>query len=175
MYSRGLAAGAGGVAGTESSKPRVPSPPRGVDEHQEFWFRRSMGATLAAQEEMFPELIVREPEKYRTLRERWAELSEKADEVGGLCPQFAVSDLLDVSKQRVSQLCKAGQLEQIRFLGVCWVTGRSIKRLLEDQPNKGGVGKRRGGVWNELVIGGKVVLAATAASIPPEWVGESDD
>lgn len=173
------AAGAGGLAGAADQKPRVPSQPSGVDGHQEFWNRVRMEATLTAQAEMFPELIVREPKKYRTLVERWTELSAKAEECGGLCPQFAVADLLEVSKQRVSQLCKSGQLEQIRFLGVCWVTGRSIRRLLQDEPNKGGLGKRRGGIWQEFAIGGKIVLANVAAVTPPGFVGmpeeEGDD
>lgn len=128
---------------------------------------------LNMQAVLWPDLMLEDTEGVRdTLRDRWNALNECAQLHGGLCPQMAVKDLLGVSQGRVSQLVKEGQLHQVRFLGVVWVTGNSLAVLLSNPKNKGGRGHRNPRLWDELVVGGKTLVAVGAATIPDRWVNE---
>ena len=125
----------------------------------------------AAQSSLWPDLYFEDDSGIRdSLRERWRALNDFADEHGGLCPQMAVKDLLGISQGRVSQLVTAGQLHQVRFLGVCWITGNSITAWLAADKSKGGRGRRNPRLWDELVVGGKVLAAISVAAIPDSWV-----
>lgn len=125
----------------------------------------------ASQAALWPELYVEDETGVRdTLRDRWRALHQFADEHGGLCPQRAVHHLLGVSQPRVVELIGKGQLHQVKFLGVCWVTGNSIASWIAKDKSKGGRGKRDPRLWDELVFGGKVGLAVASATIPDRWV-----
>jgi predicted DNA-binding transcriptional regulator AlpA len=125
----------------------------------------------ATQTALWPNLYVEDASGVRdTLRDRWRALNEFADEQGGLCPQRAVHHLLGVSQPRVVELIGKGQLHQVKFLGVSWVTGNSISAWMTKEKSKGGRGKRDPRLWDELMLGGKVTAAFVAATTPDRWV-----
>ena len=126
----------------------------------------------ATQSALWPDLEVEDESTgvRDTLRDRWKALNEFSLEHGGLCPQAAVKDLLGISQGRVSQLIKAGQLHQVKFLGVCWVTGNSLAAYMAAEKSKGGRGHRNPRLWDEFVVGGKLTLARVAAVTPDRWV-----
>jgi predicted XRE-type DNA-binding protein len=120
---------------------------------------------------LFPDLYVEDELGVRdTLRERWADLNEFAERHGGLCPQRAVKDVLGISQPRVSELVKLGQLHQVTFLGVVWITGNSIANVMARQKNVGGRGRRNARLWDSVVVGGKCLVATAAAVTPDHWV-----
>lgn len=126
----------------------------------------------ATQTALWPDLYIEDDHggMRDTLLDRWRALAEVSEKHGGLCPQAAVKDLLGISQGRVSQLVKAGQLHQVSFLGVCWITGNSITAHMAADKSKGGRGKRNMRLWDELVVGGKVLGAHVAAVTPDRWV-----
>lgn len=127
----------------------------------------------ASQAALWPDLYVEDDSGIRdTLRDRWRALNELAEQHGGLCPQMAVKDLLGISQGRVSQLVADGSLHQIRFLGAVWITGNSLAAQLTRTKSKGGRGHRKPRLWDELVVGGKTLVAVGAATIPDHWVNE---
>lgn len=130
-----------------------------------------LAMVTATQSALWPDLYVEDETTHvrDTLVERWKKLNEVSLEHGGLCPQWAVKDLLGVSQGRVSQLIKAGQLHQVKCLGVCWVTGNSLSSFMAADKAKGGRGKRNPRLWDELVIGGKIGMARLAAVTPDRW------
>jgi hypothetical protein len=120
---------------------------------------------------LWPDLYVEDDSGVRdTLRSRWRDLNEFAEQHGGLCPQCAVKDLLGVHQTRVSQLVRDGQLQQVNFLGVVWITGNSLVGYMTRTKSKGGRGRRNPRLWDELVVGGKTLVAVGAAAIPDRWV-----
>lgn len=131
-----------------------------------------LAMVTATQSALWPDLYVEDEstEMRDTLRDRWKRLNKFSLEHGGLCPQSAVKDLLGISQGRVSQLIKAGQLHQVKFLGVCWVTGNSLAAHMAADKAKGGRGNRNPRLWDELVIGGKIGVAHLAAVTPDRWV-----
>jgi hypothetical protein len=131
-----------------------------------------LAMVTATQSALWPDLYLEDESTgvRDTLRDRWKALNEFSLEHGGLCPQAAVKDLLAISQGRVSQLIKGGQLHQVKFLGVCWVTGNSLAAFMTAEKSKGGRGHRNPRLWDELVVGGKLTLARVAAVTPDRWV-----
>ncbi len=130
-----------------------------------------MSAT--AQAALWPDLYVDDEASgvRDTLRDRWRALTSFAQEHGGLAPQSACAELLGVSQPRISQLVKAGQLCQVKFLGVTWITGNSLSLYLSrEEKSVGGRGIRNPRLWDEIVISGKVIAANLAAVTPDRWV-----
>lgn len=84
---------------------------------------------------------------------------------GGLVPVSAMTDLFDVTRQRVHQLIAAGRLEKIQYGGVAFVTGRSIKEWRNDREHTGGRGVKKLGVFRSVVFGAKYGLAIARGSI----------
>lgn len=162
--------GAGGLSGTASQEPRVPSPPSSFDSHHGVCEGSAMNGTAL----LFPELERTSNETKRVgFLERWRNFGKLSDQFGGLAPQAFVHELLGCSRQRVHQLVDNGHLEQVDFMGTKWISARSLTDWMNTPMTGGGSGSgrhQRPSKWNRLVFDAKTVLAELGAKIPEDWV-----
>jgi hypothetical protein len=107
------------------------------------------------QETLFPMPEV-ERSFMATVEERMAEFIHIANARGGLIPRSAAPELLDLHKSRIQQLVDGGQLEQVSYFGVNFITGRSVKFWKEKQPSKVGRGHKKLSLWKQCVVGVKL-------------------
>lgn len=77
--------------------------------------------TAAPQFELFPEMLKGLPKREKTRWEQLREMQALTREKGALLPQIMAAEVLDVSKQRVSQLVQDGRLPVHDFFGRKWV------------------------------------------------------
>jgi hypothetical protein len=113
-------------------------------------------SNVADQTTLFPMPEVEKP-FLASVEERVEQLGVIGKAVGGLLPRNVASEVLGVSIPRISQLIDANQLEEIKYFGVSFVSGRSIKEWGSCEKSVGGRGKRRSlGLWKSVVVGVKV-------------------
>lgn len=117
----------------------------------------------AEQETLFP---LPEPQHVERSVQDWLDdFNHVAKGKGGLVPVSAMTDLFDVSRQRVHQLIASGRLEKIQYGGVAFVTGRSIKEWKDDRSLGGGPGCKKLGTWKSVVFGAKMGFSIAKGSI----------
>lgn len=117
-----------------------------------------MGTTAAIQGGLFGEDYAVESEPVsQGWRDRAATLINISETHGGLVPQSALPEVLDISRQRVHQLVQSGQFERVSVFNVPFVTGRSIDAWEKDEDKaKGGWRARRGTVWQRVSASVKI-------------------
>lgn len=69
----------------------------------------------------------REKSKLAKLWDHVREVKRITEEKGTLLPQHLVADILNLSKQRISQLIDDGRLEAVEVHGVRYVTAASVQ------------------------------------------------
>jgi len=121
--------------------------------------------SAANQATLFPMPEV-EKSTMATAEERAAEFANLATARGGLYPRSAIQEILGVHKSRVPQLIENGDLEEIQYFGVSFITGRSLREWQATERGRGGRGIKRLGIWKKMVVGWKVGNAYGEAVIP---------
>ena len=97
--------------------------------------------TTATQEELFPALPPRTVRP--SVREQWNAFRRDFDRMGGMLPPGPAAVFLGVSRQRVHQLIKAGQVRTKDYDDVGrWVSLEDIVQRMVETPNKGGRPKK---------------------------------
>lgn len=111
----------------------------------------------------FP-FVAEMPKRAKTRLQRvWDQLLEyraTVEREGNLVPFSLVGKLLDVSHQRVSQLCDAGKLRRIVVLEHAYVTEDSILELAKQERKTGRPLKMKDMTWS------------MAMETSREWMGE---
>lgn len=118
--------------------------------------------TAAQSDTLFPM-----PEPVKSPELSWEDraiiFADMAKSRGGLLPSCAAQEVLGVSRQRVHQLIAAGQLESVKFHGILFVTGQSLRAVVNSQEPLGGRGHKRPSVWRAISIGAKTAFATGVA------------
>lgn len=110
------------------------------------------------------ELPKREKSRFQRVMDEFERFGEVQKQKGLLVPAHFASRILDVCKQRVTQLMDEGKLERIDFNGHPFITRNSIINYLKN--NKGKVGRpRKVGIVAQLkqAVGDGVVLGVEMA------------
>lgn len=89
--------------------------------------------TAAPQFELFPEMLKGLPKREKTRWEELREMQELTREKGALLPRGTAAEILDVSRQRVDELIKAGRIELFKFLGKSWVCESDLLRFAKSE------------------------------------------
>ena len=94
----------------------------------------------AEQALLFPD--VKLPKREKTRWEQVCEMQEVIAREGTLLPQSVAAEVLDVCKQRVTQLVQTKRLRTWEFLGKTWVCQSDLKDFVEGGRKNGRPTKR---------------------------------
>jgi len=83
----------------------------------------------AEQTLLFPD--VKLPKREKTRWEQVCEMQEVISREGTLLPQSVAAEVLDVCKQRVTQLVQTNRLRTWEFLGKTWVCQADLKKFVD--------------------------------------------
>lgn len=110
----------------------------------------------------FP-FVAQMPRREKTRLQRvWDVLAEYRATIareGNLVPASLVSALLDLSHQRVLQLCEAGKLKRVEVAGHVYVTELSVLDLAKTERRRGRPLKVKDMTWDIAVKSAKAQMA----------------
>jgi len=123
-----------------------------------------MSETATCEFPFVQSMPIRQKSKLARLWDHLATVKRVTDEKGPIVPQHLVSELLNLSKQRIAQILDDGRLEAVEVNGVRYVTVKSVEVFAQMERKTGRPVKDPGkkATWSSALQSAREIVKNTS-------------